>query len=101
MGSTTSSNPAGSGRVSAAARSTCPKGQTVRPTKRRACVTGRRAHQGTKNIGEAPALPGRRGSALVPQMNGSALVAAIGGGEAVCVKPGTTGGCCACRPLEG
>lgn len=25
----------------------------------------------------------------------------IGGGEAVCVKPGTTGGCCACRPLEG
>lgn len=25
----------------------------------------------------------------------------IGGGEAVCLKPGTTGGCCACRPLEG
>jgi hypothetical protein len=25
----------------------------------------------------------------------------IGGGDAVCVKLGTTGGCCACRPLEG
>lgn len=25
----------------------------------------------------------------------------IGGGEAGCLKPGTTGGCCACRPLEG
>ena len=25
----------------------------------------------------------------------------IGGGAAVCLKPGTTGGCCACRPLEG
>jgi len=25
----------------------------------------------------------------------------IGGGAAVCLKPGTTGGCCACKPLEG
>jgi hypothetical protein len=25
----------------------------------------------------------------------------IGGGEAVCFNPGGTGGCCACRPLEG
>ena len=25
----------------------------------------------------------------------------IGGGAAGCLKPGTTGGCCACRPLEG
>ena len=25
----------------------------------------------------------------------------IHGGAAVCLKPGTTGGCCACRPLEG
>lgn len=25
----------------------------------------------------------------------------IGGGEAVCLKPTSQGGCCACRPLEG
>jgi hypothetical protein len=25
----------------------------------------------------------------------------IGQGQAGCLKPGTTGGCCACRPLEG
>lgn len=25
----------------------------------------------------------------------------IGQGQAVCLKPGTTGGCCGCRPLEG
>ncbi len=25
----------------------------------------------------------------------------IGGGQAVCLKPGTSGGCCGCRPLEG